>query len=142
MIIPDTSLLVYAYNKNARHHQASKKWFEQLVISGEEIAIPWIVSLSFLRLMTHRSVLQNPMSSAQSYGIVESWYEIENVRAIDAGPRSLRIMRGLVKEVSPSGNLFYDMYLASLALEFNAEVHSNDADFARFPGLRWRNPIG
>ena len=22
-----------------------------------------------------------------------------------------------------------------------AEVHSNDSDFARFPGLRWRNPL-
>jgi hypothetical protein len=23
----------------------------------------------------------------------------------------------------------------------NVALHANDADFARFPGLRWRNPL-
>ena len=32
-------------------------------------------------------------------------------------------------------------HIAALAIEHQAEVHSNDNDFARFPGLRWRNPL-
>ncbi len=32
-------------------------------------------------------------------------------------------------------------YRAALAIEHQAELHSNDADFARFPGLRWKNPL-
>jgi predicted nucleic acid-binding protein len=31
--------------------------------------------------------------------------------------------------------------LAALAIEHHAELHSNDADFSRFPGLRWINPL-
>ena len=38
------------------------------------------------------------------------------------------------------GNLTPDAHIVALAMEYGAEVHSNDADFGRFPGLRWRNP--
>ena len=34
-----------------------------------------------------------------------------------------------------------EAHLAALAIEVQAELHSNDADFSRFPGLRWRNPL-
>jgi predicted nucleic acid-binding protein len=34
-----------------------------------------------------------------------------------------------------------DAHLASIAMEYQAELHSNDVDFSRFPGLRWRNPL-
>ena len=34
-----------------------------------------------------------------------------------------------------------DSHVAAVAMEYQAEVHSNDADFSRFPGLRWRNPL-
>jgi predicted nucleic acid-binding protein len=40
-----------------------------------------------------------------------------------------------------AGSLTTDTHLAALAIEHQAEIHSNDADFARFPGLRWRNPL-
>jgi predicted nucleic acid-binding protein len=38
-------------------------------------------------------------------------------------------------------NLTTDVQLAALALEYDADVYSNDTDFARFPGLRWVNPL-
>jgi predicted nucleic acid-binding protein len=34
-----------------------------------------------------------------------------------------------------------DTHLAALAIEYQCELHSSDADFARFPGLRWHNPL-
>jgi uncharacterized protein len=34
-----------------------------------------------------------------------------------------------------------DTQLAAIAMEHQAELQSNDADFARFPGLRWQNPM-
>lgn len=39
------------------------------------------------------------------------------------------------------GNLVIDAHIAALAIEYQAEVHSNDSDFGRFPGVRWRNPL-
>jgi hypothetical protein len=40
-----------------------------------------------------------------------------------------------------AGNLTYDAHLAALAIEYQAELVSTDTDFARFPGLRWLNPL-
>jgi hypothetical protein len=34
-----------------------------------------------------------------------------------------------------------DAHLAALAVEYGGEVHSADGDFARFGGLRYRNPL-
>jgi len=34
-----------------------------------------------------------------------------------------------------------DAQIAALALEYDAEVHSADTDFARFAGVRWINPL-
>lgn len=40
-----------------------------------------------------------------------------------------------------TADLFPDAHLAALAMEHGLEVCSADADFASFPGLRWRNPL-
>jgi len=38
-------------------------------------------------------------------------------------------------------DLTTDAHLAALAIEYQAELHTNDGDFSRFSGLRWRNPV-
>ena len=40
-----------------------------------------------------------------------------------------------------SASLTTDAHLAALAIEHQAELHSNDGDFSRFPGLRRTNPL-
>lgn len=40
------------------------------------------------------------------------------------------------------GNLVSDAHLAALAVEHNCVLQSTDADFSRFRGLKWKNPIG
>jgi predicted nucleic acid-binding protein len=32
-------------------------------------------------------------------------------------------------------------HLAELAMERGLILHTTDADFSRFPGLKWRNPL-
>jgi len=41
-----------------------------------------------------------------------------------------------------AGNLVSDAHLAALAREHGAELCSCDGDFARFPGVRWVDPLG
>ena len=40
-----------------------------------------------------------------------------------------------------TGNVITDAHLAALAIEHGCELASCDADFAKFPGLRWINPL-
>ena len=34
-----------------------------------------------------------------------------------------------------------DAHIAAYAMEHAGTLYSNDGDFARFDGLRWRNPL-
>jgi len=38
-------------------------------------------------------------------------------------------------------NLVADSHLVALAIEHGLTLYSVDGDFARFPGLRWENPL-
>jgi uncharacterized protein len=51
-------------------------------------------------------------------------------------------MRKLLLDSQAAGNLVTDAHLAVLAVEHGCELASSDADFARFRGLKWRNPLG
>ncbi len=43
--------------------------------------------------------------------------------------------------VGTGGNLCSDAVIAALAEEHGGRVHSTDADFARFSGVSWCNPL-
>jgi len=51
------------------------------------------------------------------------------------------ILFRLLEQLGTAGNLTTDAHLAALAIEYQAELASTDTDFARFPGLRWFNPL-
>jgi predicted nucleic acid-binding protein len=50
-------------------------------------------------------------------------------------------LRELLAPLGTAGNLTSDAHLAALAIEHGADLCSADADFARFPGVRWTNPL-
>lgn len=141
MILPDLNLVIYAHNADASDHAAARSWWERSLNGSEPVAIPWVVVLGFLRLMTHRSVLATPMAPSSAVAHVRSWFAQPSVEHLDPGARHLDILDRLLVAVGTAGNLTTDAHLAALAIEHQCELHSNDTDFARFPGLRWRNPL-
>jgi toxin-antitoxin system PIN domain toxin len=140
MIIPDVNLLVYAYNRAAPLHEPARRWWEELINREQPIGLPWAVVFGFIRLVTHPSVLVDPLSPLDALVHVDSWLEQSSVRPLEPGPRHLAIVRQLLAATGVAGSLTTDTHLAALAIEHQAELHSNDVDFARFPGLRWHNP--
>ena len=141
MIIPDLNLLIYAYNEAAPFHEDAKRWWEELVNGEARVGIPWVVSIGFVRLMTHPRVLVHPMAPAQAVDFVFEWFRFPNVVPIHPGTDHLVYFRRNLLAAGVGGNLVTDSHLAALALDYQAELHSNDSDFARFPGLRWRKPL-
>jgi uncharacterized protein len=51
------------------------------------------------------------------------------------------VLRELLAPLGTAGNLTSDAHLAALAIEHGADLCSTDADFSRFPGLRWVHPF-
>lgn len=141
MIIPDVNLLVYAYNKKSPPHERSKAWWERTLNSQELVGLPWAVTLGFVRLMSNRAVLVAPLSPELAIRIVESWLELNTVSVLEPGENHLALVRQLVSETAGSTKLVMDAHVAALAITYNCTIHSNDCDFARFSGLKWRNPL-
>lgn len=141
MILPDLNLVVYAHNADAPDHAASRSWWEDLLNGSDPVAVPWVVAVGFVRLMTHRAVLLTPMPSTVAVAHVRSWFAQPNVEHVDPGPQHLDLLDRLLSAAGTAGNLTTDAHLAALAIEHQCELHSNDTDFGRFPGLRWRNPL-
>lgn len=141
MIVPDINLLVYAYNDGATHHEAAKRWWEGLVNGAERVGVPWVVSTGFVRVMTHPRALTAPISTADAITHVRNWFQYAHVTPISPGAEHLTHLEQNLGAAGVGANLVTDAHIAALAMEYQAEVHSNDSDFSRFPGLRWRNPL-
>ena len=140
MLVPDVNLLVYAYNEDAPFHVAAKAWWEARLSSNEPVGLAWVAMLGFVRIMSNRRALLQPMPLVEAVGHCRTWLAKPNVRVITPGPSHLDILADLLD--GPVGsNLVTDAHLAALAIEHQAELHSNDSDFARFSGLMWRNPV-
>lgn len=141
MTLPDINLLLYAYNTEAPHHKAAMAWWEGLLNDTGPVALPWVVTCGFIRLITHPRVMTNPMAIERAVAIVREWLEQPPVLVIEPGKRFPDLLFGYLRQLGVGGNLTTDTQLAALAVEHQAELHSNDADFNRFAGLRWRNPL-
>ena len=141
MILPDVNLLLHAYNSESPVHPAARAWWEDLLNGTESVGLPWATLLGFIRIATHRHILTRPMPVAMACGHARVWLARPNVMVLEPGARHAEILFGLLESLGTAGNLTTDAHLAALAIEHQAEIHSTDADFARFQGLRWVNPL-
>lgn len=141
MIVPDLNLLVYAHTVGAPLHEPARMWWEDAVNGTQRVGVPWIVAAGFVRLLTHRDVLVTPAAPEHAVDLMADWFRSPGVTPLNPGRQHLAIFRSMLEAAGVGGNLVTDAHIAALAVEHQAEVHSNDRDFARFPGLRWRNPL-
>jgi uncharacterized protein len=139
--IVDANVLLYAVDEASAHHAAAKSWLEQQLSGSETFAFAWVVLLAFLRLATNPRVFAAPLALEDALDLVDSWLEQPNATVVHPTDRHSRLMRELLAPLGTAGNLTSDAHLAALAVEHGAELWSVDSDFARFPRVRWFNPV-
>jgi toxin-antitoxin system PIN domain toxin len=103
----------------------------------------WDLVLSaFLRIVTHPRIFRNPTPLDTAFSFVNEIRDRPNCVLLSPGERHWEIFTNLSKTVGARGNLIPDAYLAALAIESGTELVTTDRDYARFPNLRWRHPLG
>lgn len=100
-----------------------------------------LVLSGVVRVLTNPRVFVNPMPLDAALAFVNGLRHQPNAVVIEPGPRHWEIFWRLCRAVAAQGNLVADAYLAALAIESGSEWITDDGDFARFPGLRWRHPL-
>jgi toxin-antitoxin system PIN domain toxin len=141
MILPDVNVLIYAYDKTSKNHAQARQWWEDRLNGSQLIGLSWVALLGFIRLLTNPRIYHNPYSPPEILAIVKTWLEQPHVKIIHPSEHHFTRLAGLIEQAGTAGNLTTDAHLAALAIERGLILQTTDADFARFPGLKWKNPL-
>jgi toxin-antitoxin system PIN domain toxin len=141
LILVDANILLYAEDSlQSRHEQARAWWDDQLSGSGV-VCLCWTVLSAFIRIGTNPRVFEHPLSLEQALARVQSWLDQPCTRIVRPTERHWTVFKQLLTDGQAVANLVTDAHLAALAIEHGCELASTDSDFARFPKLKWKNPL-
>ncbi|MBB5805607.1 toxin-antitoxin system PIN domain toxin [Saccharothrix ecbatanensis] len=141
MIIPDVNLLLYAVISGFPQHGRAHAWWERTINSDVRVGLAPPALFGFLRISTNARLFDSPLPVDAAIDYVHDWLAQPNVDLLTPGTDHLDIALGLLLDIGTAGNLTTDVQLAAYAIEHDGEMHSNDTDFARFPKLKWVNPL-
>ncbi|HWH35542.1 MAG TPA: type II toxin-antitoxin system VapC family toxin [Acidimicrobiales bacterium] len=141
MKLVDANVLLYAVNESDAKHDEARTWLDGALSGTETVGLAWVALLAFLRLSTKVGLFPHPLAVADALACVQAWVDQPATVILEATPRHLAIVAGLLGDAGSGANLVNDAHLAALALEHGATVVSYDRDFGRFAGLAWHLPV-
>lgn len=141
MILVDANLLLYAEDNLSEHHEKARDWWDKQLSGTDAIALCWPTLTAFIRIGTNARLHKRPLTLKEAIERVQSWIDQPCVRVIQATEQHWELFQKMLRAGNATANLVSDAHLAALAVEHNCVLHSTDTDFARFRGLKWKNPI-
>lgn len=142
MQIVDANVLLYAVHERSRQHEQARSWLTQALAGAAPVGLSWLPLLAFVRLTTKPGLFARPLDVTTAMDLVEGWLGAPAAHLVEPTARHASVLAGLLEATGTGGNLTNDAHLAALAIEHRGTVVSYDADFGRFPGVRWQRPGG
>lgn len=140
-MLVDANLLLYAVDEHSPFHDRAAGWLTDALNGPRRVGIPWMSLIAFLRISTNPRASLNPLSPSAATEFAQQWLAADIAWIPEPGPRHADIFFDLIETEHLTGNLISDGHLAAIAIEHGLVLMSNDSDFARFPALRWMNPL-
>jgi uncharacterized protein len=140
VIVLDVNILFYSYSTFSPEHEKARICVERLFSGTELVGLPWQTIAAFLRISTNPR-LPGARPAIEATEEVEGWLSQPNVQIVTPGDDHWRVLRRVMLEGQAFGPLVSDAQIAALTIEHGAVLYSSDRDFARFPELRWVNPL-
>ncbi len=141
MIIPDVNLLVYVVNKNSAEHSQAFKWWKKVLNEENPIALLSTVGFGAVRILTNPRIFNTPLTIEEAFSYLEHWLSFPQVSWIDSHSDHFQKTKQLLLLSGGTGKLLTDAQIAAMTLLYRGTLYTNDADFSRFPGLSWKNPL-
>lgn len=141
MILPDVNVLIYAFRPDSPRHPEYRAWLQGVVEGPNAYGMSSQALASVLRICTHPKIYQEPSTVAETMTFCEALLKPSHATLVQPGARHWSIFAELCASSGASGNLVQDAWFAALAIEHGCEWVSTDADYGRFPDLRWHRPL-
>ena len=140
MLLLDVNVLVGAMRSDSPRHEVMRATLDALRSSPEPFALCDPVLSGTLRILTNPRVFGVPTPTDLAVRFVRLVRESPNAIVLTPGVRHWEIFCSMIQQLPSAGNLVSDAWIGALAVEHGCDVLSDDADFARIPGVRWRRP--
>ena len=141
MMLVDVNLPLYAHDSLSEQHVAARNWWEEQLSGAESVCLCWPVIMAFIRIGTNSRLHRRPLTLDEAIERVQTWLGQPCVKIIQPTEHHWTIFQQMLRSGSATANLVTDAHLAALAVEHNCVLQSTDRDFARFRGLKWKNPL-
>jgi hypothetical protein len=141
MMLVDANILLYAEDKTCLLNAKAASWLDEQLSGSTPLCLCWPVINAFLRISTNSRVYERPLLINEAVAKVQSWFNQPCLRLIGPTDNHWEIMQLLLIAGQAAANLVPDAHLAALAIEHGCVLYSTDADFSRFPKLKWINPL-
>jgi toxin-antitoxin system PIN domain toxin len=141
VILLDANLLVYACAPGLPQHDRARAWLDAQLAGSEQVGLPWASALAFVRVVSNPRIFEPAETVAVAWRRVEEWLDCEPVWIPEPTERHQSVLGPFLRTVVDRPKLVPDAHLAALAIEHGLILCSTDGDFARFPGVRWHNPL-
>jgi toxin-antitoxin system PIN domain toxin len=141
MLLMDTNVLINAFSHRAERHEEYRAWLLSVINGPQPYAVSDFALTGLMRIVTDRRIYAIPATTSQALTFAELMRGQPQAVVVAPGVRFWSIFTELCQKVDARGKLIPDAYLAALAIENACEFVTDDNDFAKFPGLRWRRPL-
>jgi toxin-antitoxin system PIN domain toxin len=141
VILPDTNLLIYAHNWDDPRCGVSKRWWSRQLSGTEPVVLCAPVLFGFLRITTSRHVFPRPLTIGKASALIAEWLAQPVVQFAETIRSDVELSMTFLNETGTAGNLTTDAQIAAISVRMGAIIHTADADYARFHGVRWINPL-
>jgi uncharacterized protein len=138
----DTNVLVYSSNEGSPFHERARRLIEHLAAGSSLLVVFWPTILGYLRIATHPSIFDSPLSYDDAMGNVTSLLHRPQVRLAGEDEEFWAHYHRVASELRPRGNLVPDTHLVALMRQHGiSTVWSHDRDFRKFSGITVRDPF-
>ena len=141
MILPDSAVLLYAFNDASPGYARYGSWLDSVLNGDQPYGMSPQVLSTVVRIATNRAIYSRPAPLEEVLQFCRDVMAPEQCQVIQPGPRHWSIFNDLCLKSQAKGNQVADAWLAALAIEWGCEWVTTNSDFGRFSGLRWRPPF-
>lgn len=141
MMLVDANILVYAHVEDFDHHERARNWLDEHLGGTARVGLPWESLTAYLRLVTNPRIFPRPLKASAAMAQVHEWLERDAAWAPTPTERHAEFLSENLRVDGVRADLVPDAHLAAIARGHGLTVMSNDSDFARFPNVRWENPL-
>lgn len=140
-MLVDANLLLYSVDTTSPFHHRADRWLTDALNGARRVGLPWMSLTAFARIATNPRATRHPLTPGEAWEHIDRWLDAPSSWVPEPGRGHREILRDLMTRLDLRAGLVTDAVLAALCIEHGLEIVSADSDFARFPEVRWINPV-